>query len=189
MPRIAAIGGLIASLILIALGVGSLVIGLNGEDTVKTSIKDEKITGTPDMAPDKIQLTQGEDKPDCDVAGEAIDTGDKARCFAQYMRIHALEETGGKTYAELPRFVDKNGTPTEDEAAAVIDPQTQQPAENPIRQVWVTETALSTALNTSYFATQVARFGVAVGIALILIGIGFAILSWFGGFRGRRDTV
>jgi hypothetical protein len=39
--------------------------------------------------------------PTCDVAGQAIDTGSKARCFAQYMNIHALEATGGYVYAAM----------------------------------------------------------------------------------------
>jgi hypothetical protein len=31
------------------------------------------------------------------VAGESVDTGSEAKCFADYMRIHALESTGGLT--------------------------------------------------------------------------------------------
>ena len=65
------------------------------------------------------------DAPDCDVAEEPITTGSEARCFAQYMRIHALESSGGITYAEMGRFVssDDPGDPagTNDEAAAVKD--------------------------------------------------------------------
>jgi F0F1-type ATP synthase membrane subunit c/vacuolar-type H+-ATPase subunit K len=41
----------------------------------------------------------------------------------------------------------------------------------------VTETALSTALNVSYMAEQIALFSVVVGIALLLSGIGFIILA------------
>ena len=37
--------------------------------------------------------------PTCSVAGEAIDTGPEAKCFADYMRIHALEATGGRPCA------------------------------------------------------------------------------------------
>jgi hypothetical protein len=69
------------------------------------------------------------------VADEKIDTGDEAQCFADYLRIHALEATGGKTYAEMPRFIDAKGNPTEDEAAAAIDPETGGPAENPERDI------------------------------------------------------
>ncbi len=75
--------------------------------------------------------------------------------------IHALEATGGYTYAEMGRYEAKPNTPkselaagggTEDEKFAVIDPETGEPAENGARNVWVTETALATALNTSYMA-------------------------------------
>lgn len=41
----------------------------------------------------------------------------------------------------------------------------------------MTETALSTALNVSYMASQIALFSIVVGIALILAGIGFIILA------------
>ena len=39
------------------------------------------------------------------------------------------------------------------------------------------ETALATALNVSYMAEQIAIFGIVVGIALILTGIGLIILA------------
>jgi hypothetical protein len=44
--------------------------------------------------------------------------------------------------------------------------------------MWVTETALATALNTAYMADQLGNFGIVVGVALILAGIGFAVLAW-----------
>jgi hypothetical protein len=43
--------------------------------------------------------------PSCDVAEKEIKTGTDARCFAQYMRIHALEASDGNTYAQMGRFV------------------------------------------------------------------------------------
>ena len=49
--------------------------------------------------------------PTCDVAGQAIDTGPKARCFAQYMNIHALEATGGFTYSQMGIYEAKPNTP------------------------------------------------------------------------------
>jgi hypothetical protein len=41
----------------------------------------------------------------------------------------------------------------------------------------VTAIALSTALNVSYMTEQIALFGIVVGIALLLSGIGFIILA------------
>jgi dipeptide/tripeptide permease len=41
----------------------------------------------------------------------------------------------------------------------------------------VTETALTNALNTSYFAENVANFAIVMGLALLLAGIGFLVLT------------
>jgi hypothetical protein len=124
--------------------------------------------------------------PDCDVAGEEIDTGSEARCFAQYMRIHALESSGGLTYAQMGRFVaaddPENPAGTSDEAAALTDEE-GNPVPNQARNTWVTETALSTALNVSYMAEQLALFGIVVGVALILSGVGFLVLAIGGALR------
>ena len=53
-----------------------------------------------------------------------------------------------------------------------------RPVSNAARNLWVTETALSTALNMSYLATGVAIFSIVVGIALILAGVGFLLLAY-----------
>ncbi len=102
------------------------------------------------------------------------------------MRKHTLEITGGQVYAEMGRFLDENGKPTNDEQRAAKDAQSGQPVENPLRQVWVTETALSTALNTSFFAERVAFFSIVMGAALLLTGIGFAVLTLGGALRPTR---
>jgi hypothetical protein len=46
---------------------------------------------------------------------------------------------------------------------------------------------LTTALNTSYMAEQISLFGIVVGVALLLAGIGFGILAIFGALR-NPDT-
>src|SRR5215207_7161760 len=103
------------------------------------------------------------------------------------MREHTLEPTGGQTYAEMGRFLDENGKPTSDEKAAAISQETGEPVENPARQIWVTETALSTALNTSYFAKRVSEFAIVMGIALLLTGIGFLVVT-LGALRVALGT-
>jgi hypothetical protein len=174
-------GGVAASIVLIALGIGAIVVGLAGRANVADNLKQEAIVGTPDMTPAAIQreakaagLTNVS-LPTCSVAGQSVDTGSEARCFAQYMRIHALEATGGKTYAEMPRYATADGAGTNDAASALT--RKGQPVDNPARAVWVTETALSTALNTSYFAQSVGLFAVVMGAALLLTGIGFLLLT------------
>ena len=72
---------------------------------------------------------------------------------------------------------DANGKPTNDESAAAINPTTKKPVENGLRNMWVNETALTTALNTAYFAEQVATFAIVMGVALLLAGLGFGVLT------------
>jgi ABC-type lipoprotein release transport system permease subunit len=185
--RILEIGGIAAGVLMIAFGIGALVLGLNARSTVGTELTREFIVGSPDMKPSEIEKAVKEAGlsnvpiPSCDVAEKEIRTGNDARCFAQYMRIHALESSGGNTYAQMGRYVaaadpsDPKGT--SDEAAAAKD-ESGKPISNGARNTWVTETALSTALNVSYMADQIGLFSVVVGIALILSGIGFIILAF-----------
>src|SRR3954452_12585709 len=101
MRRVLEIGGIVAGVVLIGFGIGSLVLAAQGKSTVTDSLKQEKIVGSPDMTPDAIAAEAkeagltGVDFPDCSVTGEEVDTGSEAKCFADYMRIHALEATGG----------------------------------------------------------------------------------------------
>ena len=120
--------------------------------------------------------------PSCNVAGKSIATGAAARCFASYMRIHALEASGGQTYSQMARYATADGKGTND-ASKATKAANGQPLDNPGRNVWISETALSTALNVSYMADQLALFGVVVGIALLLSGIGFIVLAAYGMVR------
>ena len=191
MRKLFEIGGLIAAAVLIAFGVAAVVMGVNGHSTVRHSLAQEQIVGTPDMTPSAIRAEAAEaglknvDIPGLAAAGKPINSGERARAFAGYMRIHTLEATGGKTYAEMPRFATADGKGTNDPAAALK--QNGQPVDNAARQIWVTETALTTALNTSYMAEQLSLFGIVVGVALLLAGIGFAVLA-IGGALRNPDT-
>ena len=187
------LGGVIAAAVLIAFGIAAIVMGFNGKSTVNSSLKQEQITGTPDMTPAAIKAEgkkaglTGVTYPTMSVAGETIDTGAEAHAFASYMRIHALEATGGQTYSQMDRFLDAKGNPTSDETKAAKDPKTGQPVENGLRNLWVTETALTTALNMSYFAERVGVFGIVMGIALLLTGIGFLVLA-LGGLEQKSPV-
>jgi hypothetical protein len=199
------IGGFVAAAILIAFGVVAIVMGFNGRSTVQSSLKQEQIVGTPDMTPaaiaaeaKKAGLSSSIKLPTVAVAGQKIDNGDRARAFAGYMRIHTMEATGGLTYAQMGRYTAKPGTPakftdghgaTSDTTYALTDPKTKQPVENGLRNLWVTETALTTALNTSYMASQLALFGIVVGFALLLTGGGFLVLALGGALRNRETVL
>jgi hypothetical protein len=187
------LGGIVASFVLIVFGIGAIALGINGRSTVRDSLKLERIVGSPDMTRDAIAAEAKKAGltnvvlPGGDVAGKAINTGERARWFAGYMRIHALEATGGKTYAEMPRFATADGKGTNDAAAAQKYPS-GAPMSNSARDIWVTETALTTALNTSYMAEQLALFGIVVGIALLLSGIGFGVLTLGGALKRRPES-
>src|SRR5436190_2505123 len=56
------IGGVVAAAVLIAFGIASIVMSTNGQSTVKNSLKQEQITGTPDMSPSGIAAEVKADK-------------------------------------------------------------------------------------------------------------------------------
>lgn len=190
------IGGFLAGAVLIAFGVAAIVMGFNGRSTVNSSLRQEQIVGTPDMTPAAIRAeakAAGLDvtkisMPTVSVAGKAINNGERARAFATYMRVHALEATGGLTYAQMPRYASQDGKGTND-AKAALTGSGGQPLDNPARSVWINETALSTALNTSYMASQLALFGIVVGVALLLSGFGFLILALGGALRSPETSL
>lgn len=166
-------GGLAAGVILIVFGIAALYMGIDGRNVVRDSIKQEQITfgeaSDPAVAANAKQW-----------AGQQVTTGDQARAFAKVMRVHTLEASGGLTYSQMGRYQStaKPSDPagTNDEAAAAKD-TSGQPVANGARNIWVTETALTTALNMSYMAEQLSVFGIVVGIALLLTGIGLLILA------------
>jgi hypothetical protein len=192
MRKVFEIGGFAAAAVLIAFGVVAIVMGFSGRSTVQSSLAQEQITGSPDMTPaliaidaKKANLPANVKLPTVDIANKAINTGDRARAFASYMRIHTLEASGGLTYSQMPRYATTDGKGTSDETKALT--VNGKPVDNPVRALWVTETALTTALNTSYMASQVALFSIVVGFALLLSGIGFFVLA-FGGALRKSQT-
>jgi F0F1-type ATP synthase membrane subunit c/vacuolar-type H+-ATPase subunit K len=221
MRKALEIGGIVAAAILIAFGIAAIVMGMNGQSTVNSSLRNEQITGTGDMTPTaiaaEVKADQAQQKalfakldkagvkmapspittPSCSVAGKAVDSGDRARCFAQYMRIHTFAATSGLTYSQMGRWAATQNAPikatdglggTNDPKYAQIDAKTQQPVNNGRRDLWVTYTALTTALNSAYMASQMALFGIVVGVALLLSGIGFGILALSGALRSREPA-
>ena len=115
-----------------------------GISNVRDNLKLEQITG---LAGHDARRDQGggrEGRPDrsrpirpTSVAGETIDTGSEARVFASYMRIHALEATGGQTLRRdgpLPRRERQTDL---GRVAGSEGSKTGQPVENGLRNLWV----------------------------------------------------
>jgi hypothetical protein len=210
--------------VLIVFGVVALALGIWGGHTVNKNLKNEFITGTPDMTPSGIQpevdaikaeqqkIAAAQKKanvppdqqttfttveaPNCSVAGKPVDNGSRAACFGNYMRIHALGSSSGLTYAQMGQYAAKPDAPvqstdfnggTSDPKYAQTDPATGRPVSNGARNVWVSETSLSTALYLALAATGISVFAIVVGVALILGGVGFVILA-LAVLRGSRSA-
>ena len=212
LTRILEIGGIVAGVIMVAFGVAAIYMGFDGRSTVQENLGNEFIVGSDDMnttdisqeissiiLPAQKRIADERAKagvesieftpvvaPSCSVGGQAIDNGTDARCFAEYLRLHALRSTSGLTYSQMGRYEAKDNAPpaetdfaggTSNALYAQIDPKTHQPIDNGSRDLWVTATALSSALNLAYTAEQISLFGIVVGFALLLTGIGLIILA------------
>jgi hypothetical protein len=168
------IGGYVSGGVLIAFGIAVIVLGIWGFSFTRDHIEREGISFGPIEDP-----AVAEHAPDW--AGQPVDTGRKALAQAEIMREHTLSGTGGLTYAEMGRYQsaenpdDPKGT--NDEAAAAKD-DNGQPISNGARNIWVTETALATALDMGFMSEMLAIFSIVVGIALLLTGIGLVLLAY-----------
>ncbi len=106
--------------------------------------------------------------PDASIPGKQVLGPLTLKSQADVIRMHTLKMTGGKTYAEMPRQIEKldaNGATVLDaEGKPVMVP-------NDARNIWITATTLTTALHlgilTYVFSALVILFG------LISIWTGF----------------
>lgn len=194
--RILEIGGLVAGVVLIAFGAAAIYMGVDGRSTVRDSLKQEQIYFGSAEDPAVAQYAEQWAAEPGEEQGAQVATGEQARAFAQIMRYHTVNAEWNPenlTYAQMGRFLiaddPSNPKGTNDEAAALKD-ETGKPVSNSFRNQWVTETALSTALNVSYMAEQTALFGIVVGVALLLSGVGFIVLALavLGGAFARKEA-
>src|SRR5262245_18228224 len=147
--RLWEIGGIVAGIVLIAFGAVSIWMGATGVNTVRDNLAREQIEGTGETSLDGYTVPHG----------ELDNSGSEARSFADLMRTHALDASGGLVYAEMGRFQaasdPENPAGTSDPEAAVLD-EDGNPVPNAARNTWVSQTALATALNQAYFGERVA---------------------------------
>ncbi|MBP6866234.1 MAG: hypothetical protein KBC12_01685 [Candidatus Pacebacteria bacterium] len=98
--------------------------------------------------------------PDASMPGKQVVGPLTLKSQADVIRMHTLKTTGGKTYAEMPRQIEKldeNGQPVlGTDGKAVMVPNTA-------RDIWITATTLTTALHlgilTYVFSALVILFG------------------------------
>ena len=93
------------------------------------------------------------------LGGQAVTGPFAAYCEADIIAKHALEATGGKTYAQLDR-------------------------EDPLREVAMNGSFLRASLFTSVLAFGVSAMAIGVGIVFILVGV--ALLNLAGRVGGAK---
>lgn len=120
----------VLSIIVMVIGALMVIGGALTYSTVSSTLAAERITVTEDAA--------------C-AAGQVVNGPLQAYCQADIINVHALDATGGKTYAELDR-------------------------EDPLRAVAMNGSFLRASLFTSVVSFGVAFMAIGVGIAFLLTG-------------------
>jgi hypothetical protein len=145
---------MILGLVFVAAGIFTASKGYDAKQQVRSALLAQNITTTPDAA---IPNARVQDAATAKAMGDIIDH-------------HAREATGGKTYAEMGRFLAKDGGDTSDETLAVKD-SSGQPVANPLRNVAFQATALRTSLYTSVMAFNVADLVMGLGLMIVVLGL------------------
>lgn len=129
-PKIIAILLMIAAAVVIIAGITTWVV-------ITNNLAAEKITVSDDAS--------------C-AAGDDVNGPISAFCMAQVIDHHALEATGGKTYAELGK-------------------------DDPLRNTAMQASFLRASLFTSVVAYGVATFAIGMGVVLALLGVAIRVLD------------
>ena len=93
---------------------------------------------------------------------------------ADVIREHTLKSTGGKTYAEMPRQIEKldeNGAPVVGADGKIVM------IPNTARDIWITATTLMTALNLGIITYAFSGFVILFGLISIWTGLVFWVLN------------
>ncbi|HEY7793092.1 MAG TPA: hypothetical protein VIA10_03700 [Gaiellaceae bacterium] len=146
-----------SGMLLAATGTALVGVGLWARREVATALARERVVSTPDATPPNALVTSAA----------------AARSLAEVIREHTLEATGGRTYAETPQFLDRDGKPTANADLAQKD-GTGRPIENPERALWLQSTTLQTALVQAYLGARVGELTAGLGVALAVAGAGIA---------------
>ena len=135
-------------------GVYTVNRGFDAKDQVRDELIAQRIT-TPE---------------DASIPGVRVDDAASAESMADIIGVHADESTGGKTYAEMGRFLAKDGGDTSVEEEALVGAD-GKPVANPLRNVAFQASALRTSLYTSVMAFNVADLVVGLGLMMGALGI------------------
>lgn len=148
----------IASILAIIAGIVLIVGGVWGVKFTYKNVTQEKIITTPDSSlPNRL------------VSGPMT-----LKAQANIIREHTLKTTGGKTYAEMPREIqkvdEKGNALFNSKGEALMTPNTA-------RDLWVTATTLTTALNLGIITYAFSGLIILFGLVSIMTGYVFSALS------------
>jgi hypothetical protein len=107
---------------------------------------------------------------DASIPNARVEDAATAHAMAEIIGVHAEEATGGKTYAELGRFLAADGGDTNDEAEALLDDE-GNPVPNPLRNVAFQAAALQSSLHGSHLAFEVANLVIGIGVMVTVLGV------------------
>ena len=93
---------------------------------------------------------------------------------ANIIRKHTLTSTGGKTFAEMPRQIEKLDADGKPILGADGKPVMMA---NTARDMWITATTLTTALNLGILSFAFSGLVILLGLISLWIGIIFCVLS------------
>ena len=147
---------MVLGLVFVGAGIYTANRGFDARDQVRDELIAQRIT-TPE---------------DASIPNARVDSPATAKSMADIIGKHADESTGGKTYAEMGRFLAKGGGDTSDEAKAMVGAD-GKPVANPLRNVAFQASALRTSLYTSVMAFNVADL--VVGLAAMMAALGIAV--------------
>lgn len=171
----------IIPILLVAVGLGFLAggvytaaRGLDARNEVRSQLIAQNITTPEDAA----------------IPNARVDDAATADAMAKIIAVHAEEATGGQTYAEMGRFLAKDGGQTSDEALAQKDAD-GNPVPNPLRDVAFQASALQTSLHTSHMAFNIADLVIGLGafiavVGLVTAGVGVTLGAVFNAGLARR---
>ncbi len=171
-------------ILLVVVGLGFLaggayttVRGFDAKDEVRHQLLSQNITTPPDAA----------------IPNARVQDAATAHAMANIIAVHAAEATGGKTYAEMGRFLTPDGGDTSDEALALKD-EAGNPVANPLRNVAFQASTLQTSLHTAHMAFNVADLVIGIGVLIAVLGfavggIGVALGALAIPALGRRLNV
>lgn len=141
-----------------AVGIGLVAVGSWARSDVRRGLSRERIS---------MALDPGADSKPIRSAGDA-------RRLAELIRDQTVEAAGGRTYAETDQFLAPDGATTSDRARALTDERTGLPVQNPDYALWISSTALQTALMQAYLAYRLADLTTGLGATFVAVGAGLA---------------